>query len=147
MTQLLKKVALIGRCGPFTWRVRWGVPDSSAVRAGGERQITDGAERVDAVRVCRICASNGRLRPDLRPPRSQMSRTSVLSSISGCIKTGSFTCRNWPSVSWWKCPPASFWPCPVNTTKPFSAEALGSALRRKFPRPGDDERHVKADLI
>jgi hypothetical protein len=24
---------------------------------------------------------------------------------------------------------------------------LGSALRKKFPRPGDDERHMKADLI
>src|SRR5260370_30211831 len=31
---------------------RAGVADSSAVRAGGERQITDGAERVDA--VCRL---------------------------------------------------------------------------------------------
>jgi hypothetical protein len=38
--------------------------------------------------VCRISASNGRLRPDLRPPRSQMSRTSVLSSISGVHQDG-----------------------------------------------------------
>ena len=32
--------------------------------------------------------------------------------------------------------------------QPFENKALGSALRRKkFPRPGDDERHMKADLI
>ena len=30
----------------------------------------------------------------------------------------------------------------------LTQQALGSALRRKkFPRPGDDERHMKADLI
>jgi hypothetical protein len=30
----------------------------------------------------------------------------------------------------------------------LTQQALGPALRRKkFPRPGDDERHMKADLI
>ena len=29
----------------------------------------------------------------------------------------------------------------------LTQQALGSALRKKFPRPGDDERHMKADLI
>ena len=73
---------------PFTWRVRWGRRRQFC--RGGERRITQSGLTLFV--VCRISASNGCLRPDLRPPRSQMSRTSVL-SISGCIKTGSFTCR------------------------------------------------------
>jgi S1 RNA binding domain len=49
---------------------RPGVADSSAVRAGGERQTLTAQSELTLFVVCRISASNGRLRPDLRPSRS-----------------------------------------------------------------------------
>jgi hypothetical protein len=40
--------ALIGRCEPFTWRVRWGRRRQFCRSSWGERQTSDGAERIGA---------------------------------------------------------------------------------------------------